>query len=627
MITSGDENKIVTAGDLATAINNSGWVASDGTNKTLVQAGNTATIQGKNGVKVGLDAKTQTFTVESDYVFKDAKKQDITNKGGDVATITTKNDKGEDVTYNFGDGNDNTITAVTVNGGQNATDNQADGGNLKLTEDKTDPANPTYDIALNNTVELGDNTTDGSLTVGNTAGDSKTEIAPNNINFTNTDGGSITNVASHLQDPASKDDKGQVINPDNAPANFNSVKNEAATVGDVLNAGWNLKVGGQDADFVQHGDTVAFGNGTGTTAQYDATNGVISFDIAKASNPIIPAVGKPNAGTVTGGTANQYWDSVQVQDAINGAGWFATAGAKGSGKVTGTSHQLVTAGNEVKFIAGDGMEIEQNGSEFTFKVTGGGAGTGTGTGTGGGWTVIDPNNPNDIDINGGGQEVEFVGDENTTVHVNRPTNAGDPVGIQVGLNPVVNIGGTEDGTSGGSPKKGSVTIDGSDKTPPSITFNNPDPDNTSVKVNGDSGNLNLGKGKNNTPVKITNVNKGDNGTNDAVNVAQIEDVVGAANKDADNVVRTTANGEEYTLKTYNVNGQTEYLTNNVVEAVSKMNEQGIKFFHTNEDENFVPTAQDHNQVDSSASGGHSTAIGYQAQTGGTKDKDGKTYQG
>ena len=77
-----------------------------------------------------------------------------------------------------------------------------------------------------------------------------------------------------------------------------------------------------------------------------------------------------------------------------------------------------------------------------------------------------------------------------------------------------------------------------------------------------------------------------------------------------------SDGKEYTLKTYNVKDQGEYITNNVVEAISKMNEQGIKFFHTNEDENFVPVAQDHNQVDSSASGGLSTAIGVKAESKG-----------
>ena len=652
-VTGGTGDEYWDSNQVQNAINNAGWKVGVGAKANdkdeLINAGDRVGLVAGQGVSI--EQNGSNFTIATDYVFKDGKGDDITSKGGNVATITTKNDKGKDVTYNFGDGNDNTVTAVTVNGGQDATSNAADGGNLKL-EEKTDAnGNPTYDIALNDEVDLTDK---GSLKVGGddiANGSSVTNITAGNIDFGDTQG-SITNVASHLKDPASENDKGQVINPDNAPANFNSVKNEAATVGDVLNAGWNLKVGGQNADFVQHGDTVAFGNGTGTTAQYDATNGVISFDITKANNPIIPAVGKPNAGKVTGGTANQYWDSTQVQNAINNVGWFVNSGAvNGRGTNSGAASTLVNAGQEVKFIAGEGMNIVQNGKELTFNVkikdnnntplkidtdgyyvVNGGSGTGGGTGTGGGWTVVDPNNPNNFDINGGGQDVEFVGDVNTNVKVERPKQSGDPVGIQVGLNDTVYVGGTDDGTANGKPNAGSVTIDGTPNGN-SITFNQDDPaHNVTVGTDG-QGNLKVGD-TNGASTKIVNVAPGEN-REDAVDVGQLVDTVGAANTTPAtnskgtqlNVVQTTTqpidengnpvgNPQEYTLKTYNVKDQGEYLTNNVVEAVSKMNEQGIKFFHTNEDENFVPVAQDHNSVDSSASGGLSTAIGVKAKANG-----------
>lgn len=73
---------------------------------------------------------------------------------------------------------------------------------------------------------------------------------------------------------------------------------------------------------------------------------------------------------------------------------------------------------------------------------------------------------------------------------------------------------------------------------------------------------------------------------------------------------------KHTLKTYNVEGQTEYITNNVIEAISKMNQQGIKFFHTN-DGKVKPVAQSSNNEDSSASGSYATAVGYQAKASGT----------
>ena len=647
-VTGGKGDEYWDSNQVQNAINNAGWKVGVGAKANakdeLINAGDRVGLVAGQGVKVTQDGSN--FTFATDYVFKDGQGDDITNKGGDVATITTKDDKGNDVTYNFGDGNDNTVTAVTVNGGQDATANQADGGNLKLTESKDANGNPTYDIALNDEVDLTDK---GSLKVGGddiANGSPVTNITAGNIDFGDQQG-SITNVASHLKDPASKDDKGQVINPDNAPANFNSVKNEAATVGDVLNAGWNLKVGDQDADFVQHGDTVAFGNSDTVSASYDS--GVIKFNANTTPLTVNNTTGVVNAPA----NNNALVTAGDVQTAINNAGWFVSS----QGRAGAAAPVLVNAGNEVKFIAGDGMDIVQNGKELTFNakivdtngnqlkldqdgnyvvgivdpsgnpvtvnsdgefVVGGGSSSGGGRpfvitaddGTG---------NQSTTTIDGvaktEGSGVTFVGDENVKV-IKQPTQGGDGTDVVVGLQNKVNVGGTSDGTANGTPNAGSVTIDGSNQNGGSITFNNTNPDN-SVTVNGDSGSLNLGQGANNNPVNITNVNKGADGSNDAVNVAQIEDVVGAANKDANGVVKTTGtNGEEYTLKTYNVKDQGEYLTNNVVEAVSKMNEQGIKFFHTNEDENFVPVAQDHNSVDSSASGGLSTAIGVKAKANG-----------
>ncbi|WP_312266367.1 YadA-like family protein, partial [Neisseria sp.] len=80
-------------------------------------------------------------------------------------------------------------------------------------------------------------------------------------------------------------------------------------------------------------------------------------------------------------------------------------------------------------------------------------------------------------------------------------------------------------------------------------------------------------------------------------------------------VSTDKGGNQYTLTTYNVEGQNTYVTNDVIQAIGKMNEQGIKFFHTN-DGVVRPVVQGHNTVDSSASGAYATAIGYQSVASG-----------
>ena len=92
---------------------------------------------------------------------------------------------------------------------------------------------------------------------------------------------------------------------------------------------------------------------------------------------------------------------------------------------------------------------------------------------------------------------------------------------------------------------------------------------------------------------------------------------GRANGDLSNVwVKTQKDGSKKALlTTYNVEGQTNYVTNNPAEAIDRMNEQGIRFFHVN-DGNQEPVVQGRNSIDSSASGRHSAAVGYQAKASG-----------
>ncbi|WP_196759257.1 YadA family autotransporter adhesin, partial [Moraxella catarrhalis] len=113
--------------------------------------------------------------------------------------------------------------------------------------------------------------------------------------------------------------------------------------------------------------------------------------------------------------------------------------------------------------------------------------------------------------------------------------------------------------------------------------------------------------------------KGNNDTerlaNGGVQVGVDKD--GNANGDLNNVwVKTQKDGSKKALlTTYNVEGQTNYVTNNPAEAIDRMNEQGIRFFHVN-DGNQEPVVQGRNSIDSSASGKHSAAVGYQAKANG-----------
>lgn len=72
------------------------------------------------------------------------------------------------------------------------------------------------------------------------------------------------------------------------------------------------------------------------------------------------------------------------------------------------------------------------------------------------------------------------------------------------------------------------------------------------------------------------------------------------------------------LKTYNVEGNTEIVSNNVIEAINNMNEQGIKFFHSNDGVKRKPKAEDTNDFDSSATGKYATAIGAKTKVNGDR---------
>ena len=102
------------------------------------------------------------------------------------------------------------------------------------------------------------------------------------------------------------------------------------------------------------------------------------------------------------------------------------------------------------------------------------------------------------------------------------------------------------------------------------------------------------------------------------NIKNITLVDNSNNPNVTNVTNETkiAQSNGYSLVTYNVEDQGMYVTNNVIEAVGRMNEQGIKFFHTNDGE-VKPDVQARNSEDSSASGAYATAVGYQAASKGT----------
>ena len=146
------------------------------------------------------------------------------------------------------------------------------------------------------------------------------------------------------------------------------------------------------------------------------------------------------------------------------------------------------------------------------------------------------------------------------------------------------------------------------------------------KITNNGGNINISGPDGKAPTKITGVAAGDISPNstDAVNGAQIYALSRGNVPDVKNI---TVDGKEYKnvivdengtpiLKTYNVQGQKEIITNSVVDAIYNMNEQGIKFFHSNDGVKRTKVETE-NSFDSSASGKFATAIGSKSSAEGT----------
>lgn len=94
----------------------------------------------------------------------------------------------------------------------------------------------------------------------------------------------------------------------------------------------------------------------------------------------------------------------------------------------------------------------------------------------------------------------------------------------------------------------------------------------------------------------------------------VENKVDGTTKVYNNVV-VGEDGKTPLLTTYNVEDRKEVITNSVVEAIYNMNEQGIKFFHSN-DGTAKRREERSNDFDSSASGIFATAIGAKADAAG-----------
>lgn len=570
------------------------------------------------------------------------------------------------------------------------------------------------------------------LTVGNNNGKG---IVIDSQNGQNT----ITGLSSTLAN-VTNDGAGHALSQGLAD---NTDKTRAASIGDVLNAGFNLQGNGEAVDFVSTYDTVNFADGNATTAKvtYDDTKqtSTVTYDVNVDDTTIEVKDKKLGVKTTTltstGTGANKFALSNQATgDALVKASDIVAhlntlsgdiQTAKGASQASSSASYVDADGNKVIYDSTDNKyyQAKNDGTVDKTKEVAKDklvAQAQTPDGTLAQMnvkSVINKEQVNDANKKQGiNEDNAFVKGLEKAASDNKTKNAAVTVGD---LNAVAQTPLTFAGDTGTTAKKlgETLTIKGGQTDTNKLTDNNigvvAGTDGFTVKLAKDLTNLNSvnaggtkiddkgvsfvdssGQAKANTPVLsangldlggkvISNVGKGtkdtdaanvqqlnevrnllglgnagnDNADGNQVNIADIKkdpnsgsssnrtvikagtvlggkgnndteklatggiqvgvDKDGNANGDLSNVwVKTQKDGSKKALlATYNAAGQTNYLTNNPAEAIDRINEQGIRFFHVN-DGNQEPVVQGRNGIDSSAAGKHSVAIGFQALADG-----------
>ena len=429
-VSAGDAgDSFATANDVANAINNAFWKvtgAEDGgkfadgntTTEEQVKAGDKVTFKAGENIKLKQAGKDFTYSLNpvlsnitsiggngTTMTFKDAgvdlggKK--ITGLASGEAPTDAVNKSQLDAAVNgmsakplsfSGDNKeagkfDRTLgTEVKVVGGETEASKLSD-NNIGVIGDKTDTLTVKLAKSLKglSSVEVKDdagnttNITPNGITISQPEKDGK---KPDDVSLTkdglNNGGQNITNVAGNL--PGAKKDTTAPTTNAAAPNNVDGIKNNAATVGDVLNAGWNLQGNGKDVDFVKPYDTVNFIDGEGTTAVVTTTDNKVST--VKYDVKLGTGLKKDEQGNITvdaGNITNENGapkvedadkDKVatagNVADAINNSYW--TASAEKDGKVIGNDDNIKPSG-KVTFDAGKNIEIDHStANKFTFKT-------------------------------------------------------------------------------------------------------------------------------------------------------------------------------------------------------------------------------------------------------------------
>ncbi|QLD33803.1 YadA-like family protein [Mannheimia varigena] len=337
----------------------------------------------------------------------------------------------------------------------------------------------------------------------------------------------ISNVASNLAPVTPMNEKQP---SDNSPENLANKLNNAATVADVLNAGWNLQGNSKAVDTVTHNDTVDFVDGKGTkvtvenkdgknTIKVDSPIEFVNQDPADSSTPsntakftgeapvqlgnVASGVRKPDGTTPEGKERAEALNNASgdtVNNAIN-VGDLQAATKAATTKVDGNQGVVITPTTN-----GDGSTtytVAAKTDGTTIKVDNEGNITANtselGNNTDG--TVKAPTQPNALvtaqtvadAVNNAGFNIKSAGNKaNGDQAATKLVKTGEEVVFEAGDNLTVKRGGNQ------------FTF----ATAKDVSFNSVHFSENGPKITNDGDNIKVGD-KDGKPTKITNVADGD----------------------------------------------------------------------------------------------------------------------
>ena len=388
-ITVPDGNGLVTAKEVAEAINASYWKANAGGNvdgATVTDNVTTGTevffAAGKN-LKVKHSANNFTFSTADDVSFNNVTTNNLTVKnggnvdmGGNQVHNVANGTKGTDA-VNLDQLNATTATAKTeVKAGKNVSSvnesKDAKDGHTVYTIDAVDTSAHVKAAESNAAVKVEKavtTRTDGNTTVTDYTVDLTDETKANithgvNANTTVTTKGltfngnegttGIKKLGSEVDVKGGTANNVITTNATEAGITINYNGTEAAKVTHLT-----YKANGANAQSVNLTTGLDFTNGTQTTAEV-AANGVVKFNVNTTALSNVT-----NNGKITVPEGNGLVTAKEVAEAINASYWKANAGGNVDGA---TVTDNVTTGTEVFFAAGKNLKVKHSANNFTFST-------------------------------------------------------------------------------------------------------------------------------------------------------------------------------------------------------------------------------------------------------------------